>query len=185
MSLKPSDAEWVVAVPPPLLSILLENEKFDGEASVRVIGQSAFSHVSVKNMQSIFVSKIRSIIRYVLFKRDFTFKSAIFKIRGGVADVCMCVFMHVRVCLLWWWCCFTLTLFVMWTGIGKATFQSCHKGKLVASGTWFGVADRGRAGEGGEEVGEEKVNSQSCAADCTASYDKCGMRLPSVLGWSP
>ena len=74
----------------------------------------------------------------------------------------------------------------MWTGIGRATFQSCHKGELVVSGTWFGVADRGRAGEGRVEVGEEKVNSQSRAADCTAYCTfAASMQLPSMLGWSP
>ena len=99
---------------------------------MRVIGPSVFSHVSVKNMQSILLSFIRS----VLFKRDLKFKSAILKVRGGLADVCMCMFMDVRVCLLWWWWwwCFMLTLFVMWTGLGKATFRSSHKGELVASG---------------------------------------------------
>ena len=41
--------EMIVAVPPPLLPLLLENKKlkFGGEASVR----SVLSHVSVKNKQ--------------------------------------------------------------------------------------------------------------------------------------
>ena len=45
----------IVAVPPPLLPLLLENKKlrFGGEASVRTAGASVLSHVSLKNKQSI------------------------------------------------------------------------------------------------------------------------------------
>ncbi len=43
------------------------------------------SRVSVKNMQSILLSKIRSLMRNVLFERDLVFKSDIFRVTGGVA----------------------------------------------------------------------------------------------------
>ena len=49
----------------------------DGEASRSVAGPFELSQVSVKNMQSILLSKVRSLIINVLFKSDLTFKSTL------------------------------------------------------------------------------------------------------------
>ena len=66
------------AVLPPLLLCLVENKKlkFGGEASVRTAGASVPSHVSVRRRLSSLLSKIRSLVIKVLFKRERTFSTA-------------------------------------------------------------------------------------------------------------
>ena len=81
--------EVIEAVPPPFLPLLMENKKLKlgGEASVRKIGASVPSQVSVKNRQSIFLSKIRSLTIKVLFKRDRIFSSAMLIVCGELGSV--------------------------------------------------------------------------------------------------
>ena len=88
MSFVIKELDKIVAVPPPLLPFLLENKKlkFGGEASVRTAGASVLSHVSVKNKQSIFFSKIRSLMIKDLFDKERTLKSAMFRVACGQVD---------------------------------------------------------------------------------------------------
>ena len=74
------------AVPPPLLPSLVENKKlkFGGETSVRTVGASAPSHVSVQRRQCNLLSKITSFIKKVLFKRQQTLRSAMLMVTGGL-----------------------------------------------------------------------------------------------------
>lgn len=85
---------------------------------MRVAGPSVLSHVSVKNMQSILL-----LIRNVLFQRDLTFKSAIFRVtvkvllRDGLAAGCLCVHRVLRLFKFTPWVCLVLCLVVIMTGI--------------------------------------------------------------------
>ena len=80
--------EMIVAVPPPLLPLLLENKKlkFGGEVSVRTAGASVLSHVSVKNKQSRLFCKIRSLMIKDSFDREWTLKSAMWRAACGLVD---------------------------------------------------------------------------------------------------
>lgn len=59
-----------------------------------VAGPSEPSHVSVKNMQWMLLSTIRSLIRKYLFKRDRTFKRAMYSVlfvgESVVCGLCLC-----------------------------------------------------------------------------------------------
>ena len=66
---------------------------------MRETGPSDPSQVSVKNMQSIFLSKMSSLTRKVLLESDLMFSSAMFNVlcavrEDGAEAVCVCIAMR-------------------------------------------------------------------------------------------